>query len=158
LVDAVARETSAELIVDSAFGHLAKREGRGIERGLFSERGIAPQEKLDRVGMRKLRCAREAATARIHGADGVVGGFVERITAEFFDAGAAARLHAREGGAKLRALLADVVGMLVVEGAHALQQLDEGWHSVLGDVREVRSAEERELVRREEHRERPAAV
>jgi len=83
---------------------------------------------------------------------------VQRLAREKRRMRGAARLHARERRGELLALLADVVGMLVVELAHALQQFGKRRHAVARGAREIRAAEERQLVGREEHGERPAAA
>ena len=69
LIDGVAREAAAELVVDAAFGHARQRQRRHVQRmqiGLVAAGARAPlaQQKVDVGRMRKLRRAAEAAKLR----------------------------------------------------------------------------------------------
>ncbi len=156
-IHAVAREAAAELVVDAAAGHVAQRRDRHVERALVAERGAAAQQQLDRVGMRELRRAREPAVLRVVRLGELRGGRVERRARRARGRGAL-RLHAPERLCEALALLADLARVLVVEAPDPLQEVGEARHAVARLAREVRAAEEGELVGGEEHRERPAAA
>ncbi len=161
-IDAVAREAAAHLVVDPAFGHARERERRHLQRALAERRvrlrGVAAQEEIDRLRMGELGRAVEAAVFGIERLGELLVGEVERRAGHLHDAVLRMGLRARERGGELLLLLADLPGVRVVVLAHAPEEIGKGWHAVALRLREVRAAEERHLVGREEHRERPAAA
>src|SRR5205085_2431935 len=73
LVDRVAAESAAQLVVDTALGHAAQRERRhvpGLEvrLGRAGARLPAPKQPLDGLRVRELRCAAETPVAGIEAA------------------------------------------------------------------------------------------
>ena len=65
LVDGVAREAAAEMIVDAALGDMGEREVDRLERiGEPVAQAGAPQQ-LEELGLRKFRRAADAAIDRI---------------------------------------------------------------------------------------------
>src|SRR5260221_13866348 len=121
-VDAVAREAAAHLVVDAALRHLAQGERREVERLAIACRRESPQQELERIRVREFWRAGEAAAIAIERRGEVGLRVVERRARELRRMRGRSRRAARERLRELLALRANIVGMLVVEFAHALQQ------------------------------------
>ena len=149
LVDRVAREAAADLVVHPARGHRAQRVRRHVA---FP----ASQQELDRRGRRELRRLAEAAVRRV-----VLGaqrghGVVERP-----------RGHGAVRGAQLSgaaqplgyapAALADLVAAVPPGVGDRAEHVAPARHAHARLGRKVRAGIERDLVGREEDVQRPAA-
>jgi hypothetical protein len=163
-IDAVACEASAQLVVDAAFAHPPQRESchvKCLQVGLVPGGARAPvaQQALDESRMREFgRPPNPPKSASKLGASGVRANSLSGA-AESIASAAEGRRGLRSSKARRRASLCSRSGLvLAVVLRHALQHLAERWHAVTRGVRKVRAAEKRPLIiRREEHRERPAA-
>ena len=185
-IDAVAAEASAELVVDSPFGHALERDAHDVERvgiaymlgphACGCRRSAAPRGGAIRAlgrpcGAHAYRCAQaerevglvrelgRAAETAVHRVERRLQRFeCERRRPRGQRAGSGRLgLEARECIAKTRAVLGDRRALLAISRSDAREELEEPGQSVAPFAREVRAAEERRPLGRQEHRERPAA-
>ncbi len=156
LVDAVAREAAAEMIVDAALGDVSQRELDRRERiGETEAQPRAPQQ-IQELHLRKFRRAPDAAHHRIdrlHQAPRQVGQrrFVRRRRAR----PARARL---EPVLQRVGVLPHLVLLVAIDPRHFIQYTDKCRTAVAFLAREIGAAPERLGVGGEEHGERPAAL
>ena len=164
LVDRVAAESAAQLVVDTALGHAAQRERRhvpGLEvrLGRAGARLPAPEQPLDGLRVRELRCAAETPVAGIEAARELLAQARERGLRELAVGARWLRVEIREGRHERLVLRAQLGCALPVELGDPEQQVLERRQPVARLLRKVGSSEERPLiVVCEEHGERPAAA
>ena len=149
-VDGVAVEAAADEVVHPAGRHPVERAERQLELA-------APQQELDRRRGRELRRVAEAAPLRVELRAERCDRVVQQLRRQ--------RLRRRLLRCALpqrvdehRRLPRDVVAPVAVRLGDGAEHLLERRHAVPRLGREVRAAEERLAVRREEHRHRPAAL
>ena len=85
LVDAVAVEASAKLVVDAAGRHRAQRLQGHLQRGRLPGAHVVTQENLDEHRLRKFGCAAESRVRCVECAGDLRGGFVQQRRGEFAD-------------------------------------------------------------------------
>src|SRR5438874_199718 len=164
LVDRVAAESATQLVVDTALGHAAQRERRhvpGLEvrLGRAGARLPAPEQPLDGLRVRELRCAAETPVAGIEAARELLAQARERGPRELAVGARRLRVEIREGRHERLVLRAQLRGALPVELGDPEQQVLERRQPVARFLRKVGASEERPLiVVCEEHGERPAAA
>ena len=154
-VDRVAVEAAADQVVHAAGGHARRASSTTIGSASSSPRGAAEQE-LERRGGRELRRAAEAAVDRVELRPERTRGLGEQALGQRVARGLDAR-PARRPRAPCACRL-DVGALLAVGVRDGLEQLREARQPVPRLRREVRAAEERLAVRRQEDRHRPAAA
>ena len=157
LVDRIAGEAAAEMVVDAAERHPLERDEDAVPRlGVARAAGVAGEE-LDHHRIREFRRAGEAAMRRVEGADEALADGVEIGKAKV-----AARRPAPPGLAEALDQEAPVVGdplRLAVEDArHLAQHVDEARPAEFRLLREVGAAPERLAAGGQEHGQRPAAL
>ncbi len=156
LVHAVAAETAADLVEEPAFGHAAEGMQRHLAAACFARRRMAAQQQFQVGRMGEFRRAAETAEIRIVGLRRTLDGQLEGGGREFSAQGPS-RGARRERLEQFAVLLLDV-GATVAPGiSHLLAQAREAGQAVARRFREIGAAEKRRAVRREEHRQRPAA-
>src|SRR5438874_2527084 len=164
LVDRVAAESATQLVVDTALGHAAQRERRhvpGLEvrLGRAGARLPAPEQPLDGLRVRELRCAAETPVAGIEAARELLAQARERGPRELAVGARRLRVEIREGRHERLVLRAQLGCALPVELGDPEQQVLERRQPVARFLRKVGAAEEWPLiVVCEEHGERPAAA
>ena len=156
LVDRVAREAAAEMVVDAALAHMGEGELDELEEArLVAPLPGAPQ-KLEHRALRKFRRAAEPTIDVIEGATDRGRGGVELVRADHHLAGGprlrGERLHQRI------AIVRDALRLVAEEPRDLLHDVDEPRPAVARDLRKIRAAPHRLAVGREKHGERPAAL
>ncbi len=117
------------------------------------------EQELDRHGRRELGGAAEAAALVVEGAAERDQGLVQvGVGGRVGGGGGVDRGPFGQLGPDPAGHLADLLAAVPPGGGDALQHLPEGGHAVPGLGREVGAEVERLLVRREEHRHRPATL
>ena len=156
-VHAVARESSAHLIVDPAARHLLEGVRHHREHIFVTGARPLPQREVERHGRRKFRRTVEAAVHGLVSTAQAVSGASEELLAEH--AGGAGALGARLVElAHLRGGARDAVLPVPPRIGDAEEHAPEARHAVAFVRREVGARVERLAVGREEHGHRPAAV
>src|SRR5262249_3108515 len=156
LVDRIAREAAAEMIVDAALANASERELHRREAAVVLRAFARAPQKFQHHRLRKFWCAAYAAVNRVDYAQELISSAVE-VSRSNHDA--ALRLGARHQPRHQRAAV--LLYAFWVFAEHALdltQEVDERRLPVTGGVGKVSAAPERLSVRGEEHRQRPAAV
>ncbi len=147
----------AEVVAQAAAGHRAERQRHPVEQRAVARARRAAQEKPEDRRLRELGRAAESALDRVER-----GGDARRRVGHA--CGARHLVRRGEGRRPVQGLdePARPARHVVAAGAPGLgdraQQVEEARHAVARDRREVRAAVERLGIRREEHRERPAAA
>ena len=109
--------------------------------------------------MRELRRRAESAEARVEAFLEILPGVVDRLARDGDVRPGRGRNEVIEHAAKRGILAAYAVPLVAIESRDALDQVRERRHSIARLLREVSAAEEwREVIRRKEHREWPAAA
>ena len=178
LVHRVAEEAAGEMIVQAALGHSDKREGRHAQRLIIALQGLiialqglviavpallvmpqvlcrgeappGPQQRGDMVRMGELGRAAEAAVFRVEGLSQPLPGGLKRRQVEFH------RLIARDVDAAQRVAqrVATLVRLLAIA---AIVALDPGKNLLEDGCRKIGAGQDRQLLRGQEYRQRPAA-
>ena len=156
LVDRIARETAAEMVVDAALADVMKRNIDGAEiAGLAGAQAGAPQ-KFEQCRLRKFRRAARAAIDRIDDAAELLCGVVEFGGADRHPARLARRafepLHQR------RAVLLDLLRLFAEQPRDLAQHIDKSGPAVTRRWRKIRAAPDRLAAGRQKHGQRPAAL
>src|SRR5690606_22878551 len=77
LVDGVAREAAAEVVIDAALGHARERELHGVEIALIAGALAGPPEEFENGRLREFRRAAHAAVFAVEQAEEARGKLVE---------------------------------------------------------------------------------
>src|SRR6516162_10882103 len=77
LVHRIAREPSAEMVVDAAFRHARERKLDQAEIALITQPQAGAPEKLEHHGLRELGCAAHPAADRVDQARDLIGDAIE---------------------------------------------------------------------------------
>ena len=154
-VHRVPAEPAAQVVVDPAERHL----GQGVHAHVEVPRvTVAAEAPFDVRGMGELGRASEPAVAGIEGVPKSRHRPLEGLGRHDVGRPRRARLRPDEGVAQRLVLLRDLVAVRAEEVHHPQEEIAERGQAVARRRREVGAAEEwREVVRGEEHRERPAA-
>ena len=156
IVDAVAREAAAEMIVDAALRDMGERQVHRFERiGESVAKPGAPQ-KSEELRLGKFRRASDPAIHRIdrlHQAPAEIGEHLFRWRRARRDA-----VSGLEPVLQDIRVLPDLVGLITIDPRHFIQYTDECWPPVALLLGEIGAAPERLGVRGEEHGERPPAL
>ena len=157
LVDGVATESAAELIDHAARRHLAQGEQRHLARLRIAASLRLPQQEEQLAGARKLGRAREAAPHRVEGLRKIAHGLPERRIGQRLMP-VPIRLLLRERGAHRFVLRQHFAAPLVPGARDVFHQVDEAGQLIARRLGEIGAGEERRLVGRQKHRQRPAAA
>src|SRR3954447_20556382 len=156
LVDRIAREAAAEMVVDAAKRHSLERDEDAVPRlGAARAAGIAGEE-LDHHRVWEFRRAGEAAMRRVEGADEALADGVEIRKAKV-----AAGDRAPPGLEALdqeAPVVGDPLRLAMEDARHLAQHVDEAGPAEFRLLREVGAAPERLAAGGQEHRQRPAAL
>ena len=160
-IGAVAAETAAELIVDSAERHFLEGDIGHFQRVAVAVARIPAQAKGDVGRMREFRRLAPTARILIEILAQVGHRFGDRLRIEVGRVRASACriacLHARKRESHLLALGIDFGPPLAPDRGDPLKHLCEAGQSVSRRLGEISAAEKRRAVGSEEHCERPAA-
>ena len=156
LVDRIAREAAAEVIVDAAVRHALERElDHLIEARVVAPHAGAPQH-FKHGALRKFRRAAEAAVHRIeHARDRGRGGVELAHADRHLVVGARRFGEPRHQGL---AVLLDLLRLVAEESRDLAQYIDEGGPAEARRLRKIGAAPHRLAGGREEHGERPTAL
>ena len=158
-VDRVPREPAAELVVHAAAGHCLAGALGELERVRAPGPLVVAEQEFEHHRWRELRRAAEPAVRRVV----VPAQALHRHVSGLPEQGAELPLRAAQGGRGGRGVLGQRDGHLLGPAGHVVPLVAPG----LGDVQHqlpevipgvVGAAEERLLLRRHEHRHRPAAL
>jgi len=156
LVDRVAREAAAEMVIDAALRDALKRQLDRVEIARLAGALPGAPEELEQHRLRELGGAAGAAMDRIDDAAELLGGAVELRPADHHPA-----LRPRGFGKPRhqgRSVLLDRLGVVAEDARNVFKHIHEGGLAVAAGLRKIRAAPERLACGREEHRQRPAAV
>ena len=156
VVDRIAREAAAEVIVDTALAHPGERQlHRAVVALVVHALAGAPKE-LEHHGLRKFGRAAHAAVDGVDHAGDLIGGAVEFRGGDD-DAPCGPRAF-RQAGHERAAVLLDALRFVTKDALDLAQEVDEGGFAVARGFGKIGAAPERLAIRSEEHGERPAAV
>ena len=157
VVDRVAGESAAEVVVHAARCHGVERRGDHGQQAGVAVAMMGSQQQVEVHRRRELRRTAESSPLGVEvvgqGPGGGIHEVVGRWAAHHLDR--AHRVQHRGQSSGLLVELGAAMGPCVGDG---VEQLDERWHAVAGHGRKVRAAEEGAPVGVEEHRHRPAAA
>ena len=156
LVDRIARETAAEMIVNPALADMVQSDIDGGEITGFAGAQAGAPQKLEQSRLREFWRAARAAIRRIDHAAELTRGIVEFGHADRDGAGLPCgrgeRVHQR------RAVVLDLLWLLAEQPCDLTQHVDEGRFAIARGIRKIGAAPDRFAGGREEHGERPAAL
>ncbi len=156
LVDRVAREAAAEMIVDAALADALERQLDRPEVALLAGALARPPQEFEQHALREFRRAADAAMRGIDQAAELLRGAVELVRSDDDLAlrrrGLGQPLHQRG------AVLIDALRLVAEHARDFAQHVDESRPAVAALLREIGAAPERLAVGRQEHGQRPAAV
>ena len=155
-VGAVAAESAAELIVDAALAHAQQRRFCHLARRTVAKSSVALQTEFQIARVRKFRRATEAAESGIEAFAQRSAQRIERRRVEIGAVRTATRHGSCERGTYLLVLLIDFATLFRPHGGDACAQIGKPRQAVARGLGEVRAAEERCAVGRQEHGQRPA--
>ena len=161
-VGRVAREATADVVVDPAGGHGVERGGDHREHLRVRVAHVPPQEEVDRHRGWELGRRSEASEARVellaHRGQRVVEHVLREVGELEVEPDPLLQGVARNCVAELLGLVERFVASIAPDVVDRLHDPDEAGHALTVLAREVRAAEERTAVGREEHGHRPAAA
>ena len=155
VVDGVAGEAAAEMIVDAALRDVAEGDEHRFAVALIAGAEAGAPEHVEKAGLGKFRRPADSAVVTIHVAEQALGGLVEELAVgsrRGFGPALTKRLHEE------RAVLLDLAGLLAEDAGDLLEDRDEGRSAVTGGRRKVGAAPDRLAVGGQEHGERPSAL
>ena len=160
-VDAVAEEAAAQVIVEAALRHAVERMRDHRERLRVRIAGAVRvpvrEQELERRRVRELRPAAEAAVLGVVALLQALACRDERRARQRREVVGIAGRHAAERVDEACAALADLVAFVAVVLVDGDEHLAKRRHAVAAFLREIRAREDRQLIGRQEHGERPAA-
>ncbi len=156
LIHAVAAETAAELVVDSALRHFLEREQHQFAQPRVAVRAGRPQAESEFVGMREFRRAAQTPMHFVETGAQIRSrsGYRRSVERDFAVRRRQRAAHELEQGF---VLLIDLRTLAAIDLRDLLEQRPESRQAVTRGFRKVGAAEERLLPRGEKHRQRPAA-
>ncbi len=156
LVDRIAREAAAEMIVDSTLAHARERKLDGAEIAPVVHALPGAPEEFEHHGLREFRRAAHAAVDGIDHAGDLVGRAIELRRGDDH-----APLRPRALGEtrhQRAAVLLDALRFVAEDVINFAQEVDEGGFAVARRLGKISAAPEWFAAGGEKHRERPAAV
>ena len=156
LVDRIAREAAAEVVVDAALADALERVLDQLEEALVAGAQPRPPDQLVERRIGEFRRAAKPAVGRIERAADPLGQPVELGRADH-------HLALRPGLMRQPlhqgvAVLADFVRLLAKQPRNLAQHVGEGRPAVARGLREISAAPHRLALRRQKHGQRPAAL
>ena len=100
VVDGIAGEAAAEMIVDAALGDVAEGDEHGIAVARVAGAEAGPPQHVEEAGLGELGCAADAAAIAIDVAEEALGGLVEELAVD----GAPVRVWRRSRSASRRSV------------------------------------------------------
>src|SRR6516162_6614708 len=156
LVDRIAREAAAEMIVDAALADAGEREFDRTEIAPVVQAPPGAPQELEHRRLWEFRRSAHAAVDRIDHAGYLTGRAVEFGRGDHHASfGTRACREARHQRA---AVLLHALRVLAENALNLAQQVDEGGLSIARGLRKIGAAPERLAVGGKKHRERPTAV
>src|SRR5262245_5902410 len=156
LVDRVAREPAAEVIVDAALADALERDLDRREIALLAGALPCPPQEFEQHAVREFRRAAQAAMHGIDQAAELLRSAVELSRPD--DDHALRRGGLRQPFHERAAIMLDALRLLAEHARDLAQYVDERRLAITAGLREIRAAPERLALRRQEHCERPAAM
>src|SRR6202011_5981438 len=156
LVDRVAREPAAQMVVDAALTDAVEAELDQVEEGRLAAALAAAPEQFENRGLRKLRRALEPAVGAVDQAGESAGDAVQLGSADH-DLALWPRAFGKPSDQRAPALI-DAIRLLPEDARDLAQHVGEGGPAVARGLREIGAAPHRLARPRAKHRQRPTAL